>query len=175
MMKKISDLHRNELIKLLNGLKSLSEDNYAFIEAFLNRAKSQPSLKRYKQMIDRALEFDELQRCDYDLDKMHRHLVSFLKASTDKHARAELLVYAVEAGCSLTINWGDMGEYYYDFMFDLFKEMLQTIEILPDKEERKSVLIERIKKLIFKLEDVGYGFQDDVGDAFYEYFGRYDE
>jgi hypothetical protein len=173
-MKKISDLHRNELMKLLNGLKLLSQENKAYIEAFLNQARSEPSMRRYKQMISRSLEFDELCVSDYNLDKMRHHLKSFFKASTNKLARAELMVYAVEAGCRLTIEWGDMGEYFYDFMYDLFKEMLQTIAVLPDKEDGKSVLIERIKKLIFKLEDVGYGFQDDIGDAFYEYFGRYD-
>jgi hypothetical protein len=173
-MKKIYNLHHDELMKLLNGLKSLSEENRAFIEMFLDQSQSEPSIKRYKQMIKRSLEFDELRGCDYDLDKMHRHLKSFFKASTNKVARAELMVYAVEAGCRLTIEWGDMGEDYYDFMLDLFREMLQIVSVLPDKEDGKSNLIVRIKKLIIRLEDVGYGFQDDIGDAFYDYFGRYD-
>lgn len=73
-MRRLIDLKKHELIKLVNALKSQSEENKSFIGAFLAGEKSEPVLKRYMQMIDRALDYDQLTDLDFDLEKMKRHV-----------------------------------------------------------------------------------------------------
>lgn len=106
-MRNLSDLKKSELIKLVNAFKSQSEETRTFVEAFLAGGKSESVLKRYMQMIDKALDVDPLTHQDYDLEKMKRHVKSFISASEDDFMKAKLLVYAVEKGNRLTLDWGD--------------------------------------------------------------------
>lgn len=67
-MPKLNDLKKHELIRLVNALKSQNEENGSFVEAFLASGKSEPVLKRYVKMIDKAL----------DIMKGNKRFMSFL-------------------------------------------------------------------------------------------------
>ncbi|MCK5149168.1 hypothetical protein KAR48_20605 [bacterium] len=170
-MQKISDMKKNELIKLVNALKSQGEENRAFIEAFLSRGKFQPNIKRYMQMIDRALDLDPLTNLDYDLEKMKRHIKSFHRASDDVIMKAKLLVYALEKGNQLILDWGDLGEEYYEEMFEIFQQAVKSVAQLKHAGSDGSVLVEALRRIVISTDGTGYGYHDDMADTYFEYFG----
>jgi hypothetical protein len=173
-MRTLSDLRKHELIKLVNVLKSQSEENGSFVEAFLAGGKSEPVLKRYMKMIDKALDYDQLTDLDFDLEKMKRHVKSFLKASNDDLMKAKLLVYAVKRGNQLTLDLGDLDEEYYDEMLELFQQAIKSTAQLKRKGLDISELVETLRKVVASTKDVGWGYHDDMADMYYKSFGPFE-
>jgi len=174
-MRKLSDLKKHELIKLVNALKSQSEENGSFVEAFLAGEKSEPVLKRYMQMIDRALDYDPLTSLDYDLEKMKRHVRSFQKASIDDFMKAKLLVYAVKKGNQLTLDLGDLEEEYYNEMLELFEQAVKAAAQLKVKSQDVFDLIEVLRQIVISTDGTGYGYHDDLADTYYKSFGPFEK
>jgi hypothetical protein len=174
-MCKLSGMKKHELIKLVNALKLQSTENKSLVDAFLAGNKSEPDLKRYMRMIDRALDYDPLTGLDFDLEKMERHVRSFMKASNDDMMKEKLLVHAVEKGNKLTLDLGDLDEEYYDEMIVLFKQALKMAAQLKKKGRDISQCIETLRKVVASTEDVGYGYHDDLADIFLKSFGSFEK
>lgn len=174
-MRKLSDLRKHELIKLVNALKSQGEENASLIDAFLAGGKSEPVLKRYMKMIDKALDCDVLTNLDYDLEKMKRHVRSFLNASSDDLSKTKLLVYAVQKGNRLTLDLGDLDEEYYTDMLELFEEAVKSVSQLKKSGHEVFDLVEKLRNIVVSTKDVGWGYHDDLADTYYKSFGLFEK
>lgn len=83
----------------------------------------------------------------------------------DPHAVADLMLYYVEQGCSLTAQFEDYDEPSYTAFENNFNKALKFIS--------QSGLIfeysDRMKKMIESVEYCGWGFPDTLWNIYYEY------
>lgn len=87
------------------------------------------------------------------------------KLVPDPHAIADLMLYYVEQGCSLTAQFGDYEEPFYTALENNFNKAIKFVVqncLLPE-------FAPRMKKMIESVECCGYGFPDTLWDMYYEY------
>lgn len=86
---------------------------------------------------------------------------------TVKHpyAIADLMLYYVEQGCSLTAQYGDYDEPFYTALENNFNKAVKFISSNGLMSDYSS----RMKKMIESVECCGYGFPDTLWNIYYEY------
>lgn len=173
MQKKLYSLDKKELVELLKGLYSLSEDNEAYVQTFLQRNQSPVvSLEKYKKIIAKALEYDpiyihESADNDYDFEKCEKALKAYQSASKNNMlGYAELLVYTIEQANKITLEYGDIDEGYYEAIEEWYDNAAQLIVILNGTGSEISTLVERMEKIYLSTDSIGWGYYDTLGDIY---------
>ena len=80
---------------------------------------------------------------------------------------AELLVTLPEMACKFTYDYGDISESFYDsavINFEIALKFLQQNKLLADFKLR-------CKSCVKYAEPCGYGFSEEIGQLFFEYYG----
>jgi len=92
-MKKISDLPKNRLVKLVSGLKNINLENEAYILAFLNTDLPEKNIERYKKMIYNSLMFDCTDFEDgCDTDVAEDYAMNYFKATNKVMVNLKIII-----------------------------------------------------------------------------------
>jgi hypothetical protein len=164
----INSLKRHELVKLVNALKSLSEENEKFCESFFDSCEMPDFEKicktRKKKVFKLINNFDYDDYIpDYDFEAVERSLKSFEKKYTDyPGAVIDLYIYAVEIGQQITLEYGDIDEDYYISLEDWFEKAVNMVREYGLTEKFEESLKERVEA----VTGMGWGHYDHLADVF---------
>ena len=79
---------------------------------------------------------------------------------------ADLMVFFVEQGCQFTNQYGDMWEAFYTSFENNYRAALDYVF----KNHLEDVFKDRFRECLNLTADCGWGFNDTLGDFYYEYY-----
>ena len=161
--KAASRFNQPELIELLRDLYRLSEKNRNFIHARLSVGED--PIDSYRRIIWNCLYVDLFEEKEGDrISEAEEAISEYAMAADDPRGVAELMIHFVESGQKFTLDWGDMGERFYDSLLEMYEKALEQVLSLP--EEEKEELRERLHNLVTSSSGLGWGYHDDLGSLF---------
>lgn len=150
---------KDDLIKLIGELESLSQANRGFLEArFLH---SPDIVKRDKEAIRKYVAPSEpwKKSQQVNLREARKIISNYKKASADVIGLIDLMVYYVECGTDFINEFGDMEESYYNSMESMFDSVLKLMQKQDGNE--MDDFIHRLKFLVQGATE-GYGYYDTL-------------
>lgn len=161
LKKTLKKFDKKELIELIIELAKLKKYNMEWLEIEFQRPDELPELlEYYKKKISRAWNLN-------DLTAAKKAVKDFKKASPDRESLIDIMIFYVEQGTEITLNYGDM---YEDFYTRLENVYIDAIKLLNEWGDTK--LIEkfrpRLEMLVTKTEDMGWGYHDVLWDWYDE-------
>jgi hypothetical protein len=163
----IGRLERNQLVDLVKDLYRLSEENKTFLHA--RCLAGSDALKRYKKTIRNSIYTDVMDEDDNQgFDLADKAVKDYAKATGDDSGIADLMIYYVECGNKLTLEYGDINEFFYDALVEMYQKAIQKVCNLP--KTRQEPFRIRLKKIMTSSDGIGWGYHDDLRHFYYEAF-----
>ncbi len=164
LKKYMSALSKEQVVDIMLQLYDASKEANAWLEFYME-PNSDAELEKYKKAIRNQF----FGRNDWPKDPSFREcnklITSFKKLIPDPNAIADLMLYYVEQGCSLTAQYGDYDDPFYTALENNFNKAVKFIS----SNGLMSEYSPRMKKMIESVECCGYGFPDTLWDIYYEY------
>lgn len=164
LKKHLLSLTKAQIVDMMLELYSASKEANAWLEFYLE-PDSKAELEKYKK----AIRSQFYGRNNYPKDPSFREcnklITAFKKLIPDSYAIADLMLYYVEQGCSLTSQFGDYEEPFYTALENNFNKAVKFIAqngMLPEFSPR-------IKKMIESVKWCGYGFPDILREMYNEH------
>ena len=157
----------SNLIKLVNDLYELSDENKNFLHARFLAGSA--SLSKYKKIISDSLYpdiFDE--EDDFDFDKANKAIEAYAKATKDNEGAADLMIHYVESGNKYTLDYGDINETFYDALVEMYEKVSKAVSEMPKKKQQ--TFRKRLEKIMKSADGIGWGYYDGLCDVYYEEF-----
>ena len=152
-----------ELLALIKDLYSLNQENKTFIQTKYSLINP---IDTYKDIIDEGLSLDY--KKPINLAKSKKAITQYRKAIGDPAGLLELMVYYVECGNDLTVEYGDIDEKFYYSLESMFQKALQALTKF-DEETTKEYL-PRLQEIVDKAENIGWGYYDSISFLLFDYF-----
>jgi hypothetical protein len=152
-----------ELLALIKDLYSLSPQNKTFIQTKYSLIDP---LKPYMVIIGQCISLDY--RKPINLAGAKKAISQYRKAVGDPKGILELMVFYVECGNDLTVEFGDIDERFYCSMESMFEKALQALS--KSDEETIEKYLPRLQTIVEKADGIGWGYYDTISDLLYEYF-----
>ena len=165
-MKLIQSKSKEELIKELLELYSSFENVRIHYQAKSNKRSFNPkSIKRYKNKINVALDFDD--RWQEGLDfKAVDQILSIFNSNSNFEIYVELGLYALDFSSELANAYGgDYGEEFYIYFTSLYEDIVGQVCKQGLDEKYKDQL-----KTSMRESFEGYGFRDSLEEIYFNYF-----
>ena len=157
----LEGFEKKELIRLIIELAKLRKYNMEWLEIEFQRPDKLPELlEYYKKKISRALDSN-------DLTAGKKAIIDFKKASPSRESLTDIMIFYVEHGTKITLDYGDM---YEDFYTRLESVYIETIKLLNEWGDTKLIekFRQRLEILVNKTEYVGWGYHDVLWDWYDE-------
>ena len=163
----LSKEDKHGLMELIKNLYSLNEENKIFMETQYSLVDP---LEPYKVIIDDSINPDLMDRQTLSLAEGRRAISRYRKAVGDPLGLIELMVYYVECGNTLTLNYGDIDEQFYDSLMSMFDNILKHLA----KSDKKTVdkYLPRLQDIVNEVKGMGWGYYDYLYSAFAKRFGQ---
>lgn len=161
--KVLANKEPKELLALIKDLYSLNQQNKTFIQTKYSLVDP---IEPYKEIIEESLSLDY--KKPIDLARGKKAISQYRKAVGDPKGILELMVFYVECGNDLTVEYGDIDEKFYYSLESMFEKALQTLS-KSDKETIEEYL-PRLQDIVKKAEGIGWGYYDTILELLYEYF-----
>ena len=160
----LKDLEPDELREVIVELCKFSPQNKQFLDLYLqgsSEADLSTILKEAKKKI-RACFYGRSQFPKLDLRGARKVVTEYAKLLTDyPHLVAELKLYYVEVGTSVTEQYGDMYEGFYNSLVSMFASFCKDIAKQTGGDRQFE---QRIKALQSITSHMGWGYGDDIED-----------
>ena len=122
-------------------------------------------LEKYKKIIqDEYFPSKGEEKCRINVCK--KAIADFKKLKPTVQDVADLMVFFVEQGCLYTSEYGDMWESFYTAFENNYRAALEYVFKNGLQDEFK----DRLKECLRLTENCGWGFNDTLGDYFYEFY-----
>lgn len=164
LKKHLLSLTKEQVVDIMLELYGASKEANAWLEFYLE-PNSDAELEKYKKAICSQFYGRNYYPKDPSFRECNKLITAFKKLVPDPHAIADLMLYYVEQGCSLTAQFGDYEEPFYTALENNFSKAVKFIAqngLLPE-------FAPRMKKMIETVKWCGYGFPDTLWDMYYEY------
>lgn len=167
MRDEIKKLGRKKLARMLAELADFKPENEVWLGTRLYGQKLESSLEFYKKRVK-----DAFFRKDAPSLKLARAALNdYKKVSKDRENNIDLMVFYVESGTELTLQYGDMWSAFYTSLENVYMDVLKALS-KPENKHLIEKFKPRINALIEKTEDMGWGYGDTLSDYYEEYFGE---
>ena len=80
------------------------------------------------------------------------------------------MTYFVECGNQFTVEFGDIGEGFYDALLRMYARAINKVLTLP--EEKQHEFRERLRTIMVTSDGIGWGYHDGLCE---QYYGRFAE
>ena len=164
----IGQFDKKQFTDLLHDLYQLSADNKDFF--FTRFSLGDDLLAKYKKIIQDSihpyLEDGEL----LDIQKANDAISRYSKAIDNPMGEAELRVFYVECGNNFTLSYGDIDEYFYDSMIEMYEYATETVLELSSKEQDE--FRKRLKEIMESASGIGWGYYDGLYEVYYGAFSE---
>ena len=163
----ITGFDRSQFINLIKDLYQLSETNRSFLNARYSIG-SDP-LQPYKKKIYEALYLDVMdEKDDFDFDRAERAIKDYMKATGDSEGTADLMIYYVERGNKFTLDYGDINEFFYDALVEMYEKAIKRI--IKMHKKKQGPFRKRLEKIMLSSDGIGWGYHDNLCHLYYEAF-----
>jgi hypothetical protein len=165
------DLEQKELLSLVGDLYRLSNENKTFLYSRF-KVGGDP-LNPYRKTIEECMYPDMFGNKPVQISKAKKAISTYSKAVGDPVGEADLMTFFVECGNSLTVNYGDMDEPFYDALNGMYRRAIKKVLTLP--EELRDEFRERFEAIMTSSSDIGWGYHDMLSEDYYEAFPEDEE
>ena len=162
----IASLDRSELIQLIAGLYRLSKGNRDFLHARFSIGDD--PIGPYKRIIEECMFPDVFKNKPIQISTAKKAINEYSKAVGDAKGEVELMTYFVECGNQFTVEYGDIGEGFYDALLRMYARAIKKVLSLPDKEQHE--FRERLRTIMVTSDRIGWGYHDGLCEQYGEAF-----
>ena len=164
--KQLSQLNQEQILSLLKDLYDASPSNKAFLQA--RTQGDEVSLADYEARIYTAF-FGRSKYGPTDgypkLREGKTVLSEFKKARpSDVQNYLDLQLYYIETGTSMTRQYGDMYEGFYNSLLSVMGEVAKVLE-KPESNTLYTYFLPRLKHLYRDGDGFGWGYSDELHDS----------
>jgi hypothetical protein len=160
----LKDLELEELREVIVELCKLSPKNKQFLELYLqgSEATDLAAIVEEAKIKIHSCFYGHSQFPKLNLRGARKVVTEYAKLLKDyPHLVAELKLYYVEVGTSVTEEYGDMYEGFYNSLVSMFgsfcKDVGKDASSYPSFEQK-------IRRLQFIASQMGWGYGDDIAD-----------
>ena len=162
----LSKLPKERLIKLLQGLHSLSPQNKAWLQAQLfPMGQDTEYLEKCRNRIinlvyDPKQKYPDMLRFR-DAKKV---ITEYKKATKDLRGTLDLMLTYVERGHAFTNDFGDIDEPFYNTLLNMFERFATELKMSPARRELYDLFRSRLLKMR-STSEIGWGYGDEIKDT----------
>ena len=162
---KTASLKKAQLIDLVRDLYGLNKTNADFLHArLLGDANHDQSLEPYKQRIREAVSPEEPWKQDLRLSAGRKAISEYRKAKGDARGLLELMLHYVRCGNDFTLEFGDIGEPFYNSMCSMVDQFCKLL-IKQDDPSLADEYVAQLEAEFQRIYDrIGWGYPDEMGD-----------
>jgi len=165
--KAVNKFEYSQLIDIIKDLYQLSQENKTFLYA--RCLDGNESLKRYKKVILNCLYPNVMDKKDFfDFDRADKAINDYAKATGDDESLADLMIYYVECGNKFTREHGDIDEFFYDALIEMYRKAIKNVRKMPKKQ--REPFRKRLEKIMRSSNGIGWGYHDDLCHFYYKAF-----
>lgn len=168
LKKHFQSLTKEQMIELVLDMYEHSKPVREYLDYYLNPNEKE-LMEKYRAIIlkEFALEW-KTKEPQLRFSVAKKAISEFKSFKPDPKYVADLMLSLPEAACEFTYTFGDMSEQFYDSAYNNFKAAVTYIE----KNGLLEMFKPRCKNCVEWASDCGYGFEDDMADLYYEYYGE---
>jgi Family of unknown function (DUF6155) len=156
-------LDKKNLIELISEIYRKDKNVQEFFEYYLKPDETK-LFEKYKTQVREG--FYPKRGDALRLSVARQAISNFKKFEPSKELLADLMLYYVECGVEFTNDFGDINESFYTSIAAMFRSALDLIS----REGNSDRFKERATKIVRDSDGIGWGFSDDVGDCYHEYY-----
>jgi hypothetical protein len=162
----LASLDMSELIQLIAGLYRLSKSNRDFLHARFSIGDD--PIGPYKKVIEDCMFPDVFKNKPIQISRAKKAINEYSKAVGDAKGEADLMTYFVECGNRFTVEYGDIGEGFYDALLRMYARAINKVLTLPEEEQHE--FRKRLKTIMVTSDRIGWGYHDGLCEQYYEGF-----
>ena len=163
-----TELNKFDKIKLVEIISDLYKKNKSvreYFEFFINPDEG-ALFKKYRDKVFEG--FFPKRGYELKLKDSKQAISNFKKIEPSAHLLADLMLFYVECGVKFTNDFGDIDKGFYSSVEKMY---LQALEFM-----RKEGILDKFQKRALKIiEDtngIGWGFHDNLGSVFFDYYSE---
>jgi hypothetical protein len=164
--KELGKLTKEQLMEQVLDLYEKNKAVKEFYDFYLNPKNEKDLVKKYKKMIRREFNVENLMRSTEKFSVAKRAISDFRDLQPSPEALADVMLYLPESACELTNKYGDYTSLFYDSAYGNFKAALDFIA----KNNLLTLFKHRAEQCVKWASPCGYGFADDIKDAYHTYY-----
>lgn len=159
-------LHSKALIGLIKDLYGRAGENRSFIEARL--ASGEEPLMPFKRRIEEALYPDPVRGQSISISAARKAVSDYARARGEPGELLDLMLYYVECGTEMTLDYGDMDEPFYSSLESMFDRAMTQME--GSDVETTTRFLPRAVRIVRRADGLGWGYYDYLADRLYRSF-----
>jgi hypothetical protein len=168
LKKELSKLSKEQLILHVLDLYENNKTVKEFYNHFLNPQNEEELAKKYKKIIRKEFNVENPMKSTEKFSVAKKAISDLKSLKPSPKVLADAILYLPESACELTHCYGDFSEQFYISAWNNYKTALEFI----DKNGLLQEFKPRAKNCVTWASNCGYGFADDIGDVFYEYYNE---
>jgi hypothetical protein len=167
LKKELSSLTKEQLVEQILDLYDKNKAVKEFYDFYLNPRNEKELAEKYKKLIIKEFDVARPERSGLKFSVAKRAIADFRDLQPSPEVLADVMLTLPECACKFTYTYGDMEEAFYNGVYNNFVAALKFMHkhnLLDDFKLRAEDCV--------KWASVcGYGFADDIAQAFYDYYG----
>jgi hypothetical protein len=152
----LQNMDSDELIGLIKDLYERADENRSFVEARL--AVGDDPLIPFKKRIEEALYPDPIHGPPISIAAARKVVSDYRAASGDPGGLLDLMLYYVECGTEMTLDYGDMDEAFYSSLESMFDRAIKQLE--GSEPGMVATYLPRAVRIVRRAEGLGWGYYD---------------
>ncbi len=157
-------LNRDDLLKAIQDLYQLNNDNKVFLNSHLAMGDSETFAQPYRKIIKQVFNPDR-GFPSLSLRIARKALNDFKKASANPEAIVDMMIYYVEQEVTCTNEYGDINEAFYNSLEGVFEDAIALINKAGNPEMVEAFRL-RIKRIVANTSGIGWGFHNFLSDVY---------
>jgi hypothetical protein len=161
--KELRKLDKEKLVDLIADLYKKNKSVKELLDFYVNPNEKEIFLK-YKGKVYEA--FYPKRGDRFKLSDGKKAISDFKKLEASKELLSELMLFYTETGVEFTNEFGDINEPFYNSVVSVYSNALT----LMHKEKILDKFADRAKKIVDDTSGIGWGFHDELGDVYNEFY-----
>jgi len=163
LKKELRKFDKEKLVDLVADLYKKNKSVKELLDFYVNPNEKELFLK-YK---DKVYEVFYPRRGDrFKLSDGKKAISDFKKLEASKELLSELMLFYAETGVEFTNEFGDIDEPFYNSIASVYSSALT----LMNKECILDKFADRAKQIVDDTSGIGWGFHDELGDIYCEFY-----
>lgn len=160
----LQDWEKDRLIGAIQELHKLSVANADFLYARLLGHDSVKRLAPYKKRIKQAISPAQPWKQGVQLREGRKAISDYKKASGDMRGVLSLMVYYIQCGNDLTLEFGDIDETFYNSLCSMLDQVKK--QLIAEKDHPLAAELIPVLEQEFQRIDgqIGWGYPDEFGE-----------
>lgn len=168
LKKELNNLSKENLVEQILDLYDKNKSVKEFYDFYLNPHNEKELVEKYKKIIIKEFNVERPERSGLKFSIAKRAISDFRDLQPSPVALADVMLTLPEYACEFTYTYGDMEESFYNGAYNNFVAALKFIH----KHDLLYNFKLRAEQCVKWASVCGYGFADDIADAFYDYYSE---